>query len=441
MSTDATLKTLAGIVGAENCIGAGEAEKHSIAGTAAAVGAVYPASVEEVQEVVRACNTDGLSVIPTGAHTKADRCATPDRYDVALVTTHLRRVTDYQKENLVFAAEAGLQGLETRQILAANNHLLPLDPPRFDTSTLGGIVATRASGPARFANGTPRDCVIGVSVVNADGDIVKAGGKVVKNVAGYDMCKLYTGSLGTLGVIVETVFKLSPALECSVAAVAAMSSFDRADHLTAAIMGSSLQPRCIEVFNRAAAFEINADTSASAPYYLLTAFDGTRQQVEFQLDAFEKLAEDNGAEEVSQTDFEWNGEMHRALADVEVTRAGGSLFIFRALSSDVPVLAQYTEGLLQDRGFVPRVIASAGNGIVRAACEECPQEAHAALTQTLSERTGRGRGISLQAFSSQGAPASETWIGEIGGLDVMRTIKQQLDPSGVFASGRFVGGI
>lgn len=435
------LKTLERIVGAENCVGASEARGLLMAGAAPAVGAVYPSSVEEIQEIVRVCKADRLSVIPAGACTMSARSARPDSYDVAVVTTHLRAVTDYQTENLVFAAEAGLTGREARERLAANNQLLALDPPQFDRATLGGMVACRASGPARFAHGTARDAVIGLSVVNADGEVVRAGGKVVKNVSGYDLCKLYTGSLGTLGIIVETVFRLQPLPEMSVASIAAMESWVAADALTARVMSSELAPRSIEVFNRAAARHFAERAAPGAPCYLLAAFDGVPEQVEFQLDLFERLSTEAGASSAGQMDLAWNSPAHQALANVDSVSGHGGVFIMRGLSSDIPVLAEHAEKAFQDAGFLPRIIASAGNGVLRVALDECTADKHEEVLSALSARAAGQNGISLQSFSGFGAEAARTWMGETGGLELMRGIKRALDPDGVFASGRFVGGI
>ena len=170
---------------------------------------VEPGSVEEVSALLRLAHRAGLAVAPRGGGTKLGWGATPRRLDLILSTARLNRVLEHAAGDLVVRAEAGVT-LETLQAtVGAAGQRLALNPPEVG-ATLGGIVAANPSGPLRLRYGTVRDLLIGVTVVLADGTVAKAGGKVVKNVAGYDLCKLFTGSLGTLGVVVETIWRLYP---------------------------------------------------------------------------------------------------------------------------------------------------------------------------------------------------------------------------------------
>ena len=134
----------------------------------------------------------------------------PARYDLALSTERLDRITDYQPADLTVTAQAGVTLAQLQETLAAHGQFLPLDVALPDRQTVGGIVAARADSLRRLAYGSVRDSLLGVSVINSRGELVKGGGKVVKNVAGYDLPKLYCGSLGTLGLIVEATFKVAP---------------------------------------------------------------------------------------------------------------------------------------------------------------------------------------------------------------------------------------
>jgi glycolate oxidase FAD binding subunit len=170
---------------------------------------VEPGSVEEVSALLRLSHRTGLAVAPRGGGTTLGWGATPRRLDLILSTARLNRVLEHAAGDLVVRAEAGVT-LETLQAaVGAAGQRLALNPPE-QGATLGGIVAANPSGPLRLRYGTVRDLLIGVTVVLADGTVAKAGGKVVKNVAGYDLCKLFTGSLGTLGVVVETIWRLHP---------------------------------------------------------------------------------------------------------------------------------------------------------------------------------------------------------------------------------------
>ena len=134
----------------------------------------------------------------------------PRRLDLLLATTGLNRVVEYEPADLTVTVEAGMRFSDLQALLAEQGQFLALDPAAEPEATIGGLIATNASGPLRFAYGTARDLVIGTRVANPDGTLTRAGGRVVKNVAGYDLNKLYVGSLGTLAVIVELSFKLAP---------------------------------------------------------------------------------------------------------------------------------------------------------------------------------------------------------------------------------------
>lgn len=441
MSVDQAVRALAAVAGPENVLGPEEAASLSIGGRAPALGAIFPETIEQVQETIKLCSASHWSVIPHGGGTMAACCSRPASFDIALVSSRLTQITDYQPENLVFAAQAGLTGKATYAALAEHGQLLPLDPPRFNAATLGGIVAGRASGPARYAHGTPRDALIGVQVINADGEIVKGGGKVVKNVSGYDLCKLYCGSLGTLGVIVETVFKLAPLPEESLAVIAAFSTWEDADLTTALVMDSPLQPRCIEAFNRSAAVRLDKRDGVAAPVFLAVIFDGIAEQVDYQRSEFTKMAEGCAASDVMEADCPWNCEFHGALSGLAAMPGEGSLFVIRGLPLDVPVFASEVEAICEQRGIAPRIAASAGSGLVHVAVDGLTSDGHIQLVDALKSLTTRVPGVSLSCFHSGGSPAETVWCSETPGIEIMKGVKSQLDPQGVFPAGRFVGGI
>ncbi|MGH3993413.1 MAG: FAD-binding oxidoreductase, partial [Pseudonocardiaceae bacterium] len=163
-----------------------------------------PASTEEVSAVLRAAAGLGLRVVARGTGTRLAWGAPPRELDLILDTSRMNAVLAHVAGDLVVTAQAGLALVDLQRALAAYRQRLALD----GSGTVGGTIATAASGPLRYRYGAVRDLIIGITVVLADGSVTKAGGTVVKNVAGYDLAKLYTGSLGTLGVITEAVFRL-----------------------------------------------------------------------------------------------------------------------------------------------------------------------------------------------------------------------------------------
>ncbi len=171
---------------------------------------VRPAGYDRAASVLAWANERGLAVIPLGGRGHVGRGNLPARYDIALDMTALDKVVEFEPGDLTITVQAGMTVAGLRKTTAASGLLSPFDPWAPDGATVGGMIAAGVAGPARISLGTPRDFTIGLRVATADGRISRAGGKVVKNVSGYDLCKLYSRSMGTLGVILEASIKLQP---------------------------------------------------------------------------------------------------------------------------------------------------------------------------------------------------------------------------------------
>jgi len=250
-----------------------------------------------------------------------------------------QRVVEYHPEDMTITAEAGLTLAALQKHLSAHGQWLPLDPPNADGTSLADILNTNASGPRRFGYGTIREHLIGLKVVLADGRVIKSGGKVVKNVAGYDLQKLFVGAQGTLGVIVEATFKVRPVARQEEFAAMACSTFEKASERIEAVLASDLSPIVLDLHN------VSRSNGQSA-INLVVGFDGTREEVEWQKAKVSAVAEavptnldydkffgDNGA----------NGPVHRcsilpskltgviAALDCEqfVARAGNGVLHYR----------------------------------------------------------------------------------------------------------------
>jgi FAD/FMN-containing dehydrogenase len=214
--------------------------------------------------------------------------------------TALDRVLEYTPEDMTAAVEAGITLAALQKQLGARGQWLPIDPPNAETVTVADILNANSSGPRRFGYGTIREHLIGIKVVLADGRIIKAGGKVVKNVAGYDLCKLFVGSRGTLGVIVEAVFKLRPLPEAEQFVQATCVSREQAGQLLDAVLESELMPIVLDLHNRALPGGPSSERSDPASTCLVLGFAGTREEVEWQVEK----ARDVGVGEKSSLDYE-----------------------------------------------------------------------------------------------------------------------------------------
>ena len=171
---------------------------------------VQPQDRQQVAEVVRWAQQENVAVFPRGGGVHVSLGNPPGKRGVVLDLSQCNRILDFQPSDLTATVEAGVTLDALQQHVAGGGKFLPLESPLSNAATIGGILAANVTGPLRSSVGLPREWLIGIGVVNAQGLETKAGGKVVKNVTGYDLDKLYTGSLGTLGIIVEATFKLAP---------------------------------------------------------------------------------------------------------------------------------------------------------------------------------------------------------------------------------------
>src|SRR5215469_395805 len=218
---------------------------------------VIPDSVEQVAQIVGLANRQGLKLLARGGGSRINLGGIPEQIDVLLETTKLTRLLEHEAPDLTCHVEAGITLVALQAKLASKGQRLALDPPDAQQATIGGILASNASGPRRLRYGTARDMVIGLRVIQANGEIARSGGNVVKNVAGYDLNKLYIGSLGTLGIIVEANFKLQPLPIRERTLILTFANAEDAMATVIALMGSLLTPAAIELIDSIAANDMD----------------------------------------------------------------------------------------------------------------------------------------------------------------------------------------
>lgn len=207
----------------------------------------------------------------------------------------LNQIIGHTPEDMTATAEAGMRFKDFQEQLKARGQWLPLDPPHSDSITIGALVAANLSGPRRFGFGTVRDYLIGIKVVLANGHVIKAGGNVVKNVAGYDLCKLFVGSFGSLGVIVTATFKLTPVPEAEGFVQVRLNSLSQAEALIESILESELTPVVLDLHNLSPRDDSTTDAAT-----IVLGFAGAREDVDYQLN----LARELGATEPSNLDHD-----------------------------------------------------------------------------------------------------------------------------------------
>ena len=206
-----------------------------------------PADQAGVAEAVRAAYEASEPIYPLGGRTSLDYGVPPTREGRGLDLTGMSKIVDYTPRDMTILVEAGMRMADLAATLAAEGQQLPIDVPRAAEATIGGVVATNWSGPRRYGHGTMRDYVIGIHAVDGRGVAFKGGGRVVKNVAGYDFCKLLTGSLGTLGVITQVALKVKPQAEQTATVVAACPDWKTAEQLLERLVKLAAPPVAIDL--------------------------------------------------------------------------------------------------------------------------------------------------------------------------------------------------
>lgn len=441
-------QTLAGIVGAGHCLTGADRGPYVVEGRTP-VAVVFPGTVEEASRVVAATAAAGVAVIPWGGGTAA-HLGTPPRDGAVVVSTRrLARVLEHEPADLTATVEAGITLERLQSGLGARGQWLSLDPPFPAQATLGGVLATDASGPRRHLYGTARDLVIGMRVVGPDGAVVRSGGRVVKNVAGYDLQKLYIGSLGTLGLIVEATVKLRPRPEADRVCWAALPDLRAAEAAVRAVMASDLVPHSLELLDGGAAAACAAPAGVDAPARaaLLVGFDGLPSTVAWQLGEAERLLAGVG---VRVTVLE-EAAGARVLAFVRDLR--GAVAEPLAVVK-VALLPTQVAAYLGDAGAAVGAAglrlfggAHAGVGVLRlllAAPEGVTAEASRTVKAlALLRDAARAAAGELLVEWAPLAVKEEISVWEPAGpaVRLMQRIKAQLDPQGTMNPGRFVGGI
>ncbi|MDO8616517.1 MAG: FAD-binding oxidoreductase [Dehalococcoidia bacterium] len=428
------LQQLAAIAGPEHA-GPPQAEEYAVDGLPPSA-VVRPGSYEQAAEVLRYANSERLAVIPRGAGTLMALGNVPRAYDIALCLSRLDEIVEHEPADLTVTCQAGISLGRLREHLAAAGQMAPLDPTLPAQATAGGVLAANAYGPYRLAYGTARDFTIGMRVATADGRITRAGGRVVKNVAGYDLCKLYIGSLGTLGVILEATFKVRPRPREEGELAFALPGAADACGVAAEAERRGLSVAAAQVLNPAAAQALGL--SAGAAIVLVLNLAGTPAAVARSAREIAALAAERGGR--AATSPPQAGAQHPPEADPPPAGAGAPTGDSRAvvgwlsvLPSRVPEAMAAIEASAADA----RTSAYPTAGVLRVRCTTGDGgETLRRLREAAREAGGR---LVIESC----APALKRDLDVFGdppaAFELMRRVKQQFDPNGILSPGRYVG--
>jgi glycolate oxidase FAD binding subunit len=445
-----------------------------------------PASTAQASAVIKAAAELGLAVIPRGSGSKLDWGRPPERADLIVETTRLTRVIEHEAGDLVASVEAGVTLDQLASVLAEAGQRLALDPPAAasrgsrdagdardstdpgtgssagnaadagDSScsgTIGGVLATGVAGPLRLRFGSPRDLLIGITIVRADGTVARSGGKVVKNVAGYDLGKLFAGSRGTLGLITEATFRLHPVPQSTAYVTTQCDSPQACELLLAAAQRPEVAPVAVEL----------SWPQASAPISLGIALEGDPAGVAQRATLLSELLAELAAKQAGQAQGSTcQSSLQEPVASVSDSpppwwRSGPAALCSKHPADGTVLQLAFWPGELvtvltklrsaaKRAALDPAVAGSAAAGVLHAAV---PAASDADPGQIAGFITSlRGQPSTAPARSSvliQHAPAAVTELadpfGPVPSLALMRAIKQRFDPARMMSPGRFAGGL
>ena len=467
--TASWIEQLTGLVGPDGVVGAGSLPGYAVDGQTPRA-AVQPADRSGVSSVMKWAAEQNAAVTPRGGGTMAGLGNVPARMDLALDLVNCNRLLDFQPNDLTVTAEAGMTLDALQGQLAQGQKYLPLEAPHSDTATVGGILSTNFTGSRRFAYGLPRDWLIGISVVSAGGAESKAGGKVVKNVTGYDLNKLYTGALGTLGVIVEATFKLTPVPRHSRALIAcfdpARVSAGTPVGAAQALVNQGQSPQGITVLDHRAARRIAVPIiqdmlrGTDAGQWLVLGFYEGRDEglVQQRTSSGADLMGSMGAGEVVQF-----GQTDTGALLAENTALGWEVETPPYLSIKINVAPSAVPALVleaaQPRSLVPApaIIADPGFGALKLLwwpdtgqyqpepIARPDETALAEIIETVRDLTHQVGGTAVVEQCPLPIKSRiDVWDGSAYGdreVQIMRQIKGKFDPMGILNPGRFLGGI
>jgi glycolate oxidase FAD binding subunit len=396
-----------------------------------------PETQEDLAAVVREAVGSETAIYPIGGGTSLEYGMPVTQKGWGVSLAGLKRCVDYPARDMTITVEAGITMAELTATLATENQRLPIDAAQAETATLGGVVATNFSGPRRFGSGTMRDYVIGISAVDGRGTLFKGGGRVVKNVAGYDFCKLLTGSLGTLAIISQVTLKVKPIPEASAFLACDVQSFEQAEKLLAALITSQTTPAAVELLSGPAwddAAELGP-LSRGAVTRLLVGLEGTRAEVHWMLEQLASEWQALGVQAYRTIPPETAPEVWRRLTEFPVE---GDAPLVLKVNVRPSAVAGYMR-LLQEVDAQCSIQAQAGNGVLRVRMSQFTYETPKLLVARLQPAAiaAGGQAVVWSSAGGSGLTRQAMWGAPRDEFRVMQAVKQQFDPHGLLNPGRF----
>lgn len=422
---NAPTEGLRGIVGEEHVRDA--APEDAVDGVEPSL-VVEPATIEETSEVMKLASREGLAVSPRGGGTKMGLGNPPRRVDLILSTARMDGIIEHVPGDQIVRTQAGLKLDALQEELAGSDQILGIDPPE-EGATIGGVVASNSSGPRRLRYGTMRDLIIGIKIVLADGTVAKAGGKVVKNVAGYDLSKLFTGSLGTLGVIAEANFRLHPIRETARTVFLEVDDYGQLPDVAQELTHSSFSQFVLD------ALEMRWEGGRGV---IAALFEGIEPAVEAQsskaAEVLGTYGETNVLDENDGEEF-WNTFARRPWTTGDVGLKIG------APPSELTAVLGSVVGAAERAGVEVSISGHAATGVTFAGLSGAEDALVEVVEEMREIRLRRGGSVVVQEAPLAVKERLEVWGSGGDYLGLTRRVKEKFDPGYNMNPGRFLGGI
>ena len=432
---------LADLLGPDS-LGPADPEQMAKLGAERALLAI-PGTPELLAAALKLCADLGAAAVAVGSGTKLDRGRNPGRVDVLFSTAALNGINDYQSEDLTVSAQAGIRLAQLQSELAGRGQFLALDPPWPQDATLGGLLATASEGPLRRRYGALRDQLLGIRVAGPDGQLSSAGGRVVKNVSGYDLTRLHTGAFGTLGVITDVNLKVWPLPEAESTLAAAVA--DPWPALTA-LSQAEFWPMAADLFLGSATADIFPDRTDSGAVIALR-FGGRRETNARGLRDALKIFQDCRAIELTSWESEQSMAFWRRTSRLQPgsQRAGAAVAAIALPARQRFEVLLAAAKRLRDRGLDFGAWGRTEHGLAWLAIGNAEAESEAAGNELswLREQVGAHRGnCRFEHLPGSLAEQLDPW----GPADpvawaAMLRLKEAMDPLKVLSPGRYLGGI
>lgn len=386
-------------------------------------------SETQVSEILKAASHNLTPIYPIGGGTSLDFGLPAKADGTGLSTLGLNKIIDYPARDMTITVEAGITLEQLHNALGEESQQLPIDAPHVSKATLGGVIATNQSGPRRYLHGTMRDHVIGIKAVDGRGDVFSAGGRVVKNVAGYDFCKLLTGSMGTLGIITEVTLKLKPLPTAGSWVICQPRDLEHTELLLANVVDSQTSPNLVELATGPAWNEIASESSSNL--HLILGFEGTETEVTWMSEQLAKEWREQDATATIVRESKQANDLYQQLTEFAADDAAAMVVKMTGVPSGVTRAVEALQAIDPD----VNIQSHAGNGVVIGKFAEYPGS-----ISNLKAVASTSHGSATILSNPGGAEMTHhnVWGMADVPFDVMKRVKDAFDPNNILNPGRFV---